>query len=279
MGSALSDAGDEVDDPGGGPGMLVGRKCGASCSPTLSDGSNNATRGTAAQQQNSPTATSTGVADNEERGRLWSAGSGGFAAGLCDDDVNNKAPFFVTVAQFAQFCTLGGAEEGAPPSPAAVLTAAPEASAAVGGSSDLALAEGVENPAATAAAAAIGGGGGAVTPASLPALFPKGGAGSGGSRFALSGAVRMVISSSSADQHHDGTGAAPPPGQASAGMFSMHSVTTEDVIVRVRRRFVFHCLLAGPPQVAGQSASRCCCPFRLHIIFCSFAVAGRAGNV
>lgn len=221
--------------------MPVRGKGGASCSPTLSDGSNNATRGPAAPQQPPATAASTEVSDTEERGRLWSAGSGGFAAGLGDDDDNNKAPFFVTVAQFAQFSTLGGAEEGAPLSPATVLTVSPGASSAVDSGNDVALAEGGEDAAATAAGAAIGGGGGAVTPASLPALFPKDGAGPGGSRFALSEAVRMVISSSSADQHHDGTGSAPPPGHATAGMFSMHSTTTEDVIVKVRRRYLLAC--------------------------------------
>lgn len=214
MGSTLSDRSDAIYDPGGGR-----RRSGPPYSPVF-DVSNNA-RGVIALQHH------LAAAESGERERMLSFGSGVAAVaenGDDDDSADSEAPFFVTVAQF---CTLGGAEEGA--LVAVSTTAAGVGTMSGGGVSDGDLADGIEDITAVGG----GGGGGAVTPASLPALFPKGGSPSG-SRFTLSEAVRMVINSSSTEQNYDGTGAAAPPGSASAGTFSMHSVTKRDTIVRVR---------------------------------------------
>lgn len=218
MGS-LSDTADDVYDPGGGGsgagvagggifgGILSRRNSGTGRpgSPVLSDGANNG-KGAAA-------------AEVGGRGGIVSIGSGLGGSFGDDDPATLEAPFFATVAQF---CTLAGSEEG-------TLTPG------VGGSgagSHILVGDGDEANTASflpPACTTAGGGSGAVTPASLPALFPKPGVGLG-SRFTLSEAVRMVLSSA---DNHDGAGTS-SPGEASPGMFSLHSVSATDIIIKVR---------------------------------------------
>lgn len=122
------------------------------------------------------------------------------------EDAAGEPPLFATVAQF---CTLGVAEECA--APPALAGAAP--GGGVGG--------GDESLTGTAVLPAAGGGG-AVSPALLPSLFLN-----QEGECTLSEGVRMVLSS----VEQEG-GAAAPGGDASPGMFSLHSVASEDVIVK-----------------------------------------------
>lgn len=121
------------------------------------------------------------------------------------EDAAGEPPLFATVAQF---CTLGVAEESVPPA----LIAGTAPAGGVGGGDD----------SQTGAALPAAGGGGAVSPALLPSLFPK-----QEGECTLSEGVRMVLSS----VEQEG-GAAAPGGDASPGMFSLHSVASEDVIVK-----------------------------------------------
>ena len=118
------------------------------------------------------------------------------------EDAAAEPPLFATVAQF---CTLGVAEETVPP---ALAGAAPGGDGGGGG-----------DDSQTGAAA---GGGGVVSPAMLPSLFPK-----QEGECTLSEGVRMVLSSVGQEG-----GVAAPGGGASPGVFSLHSVTSEDVIVK-----------------------------------------------
>lgn len=124
------------------------------------------------------------------------------------EDAAGEPPLFATVAQF---CTLGVAEESAPP---ALASTAPGGGGSGGGGGDDSQ-TGVTLPAA--------GGGGAVSPALLPSLFPN-----QEGECTLSEGVRMVLSS----VEQEG-GVVAPGGDASPGMFSLHSVASEDVIVKV----------------------------------------------
>lgn len=108
-------------------------------------------------------------------------------------DLSGDPPLLVTVAHF---CALGATEEGVV-SPAKAV-----------GDVDEGHAENLPSV----------GGGGAVS----PALFPQGSAG-----CVVSEGVKMVLSSGENE-----TGAA-PGGSASPGMFSLHSMVSRDVIVKV----------------------------------------------
>lgn len=114
-------------------------------------------------------------------------------------DPSGEPPLLVTVAHF---CTLGATEEGVA-SPAVEVGDVDEGNA--------------ENLLSV-------GGRGAVTPALFPALFPQGSAG-----CVVSDGVRMVLSCG------ENEAGAAPGGSASPGMFSLHSVASRDVIVKVTR--------------------------------------------
>lgn len=117
---------------------------------------------------------------------------------------------------------------------AAPGTATPAATVVVGGK------DGCDNN--QAANLSPVGGGGAVTPAMLPSLFPKTEAG-----CTLSEGVRMVLSS--AEQEGGGGAAAPGGGVASPGAFSLHSMATREVIVKVRWHFSRKACVCGLTRV------------------------------
>lgn len=129
-----------------------------------------------------------------------------------EGDTAGESPLFATVAQF---CTLGVAEEGAALAPVGI---------APGGG-------GGDGKDGQAAALPTVGGGGAVTPAMLPSLFPKREA-----ACALSEGVRMVLSNA----EHEG-GPSPGGGDASPGMFSLHSMASQDIIVKASIARTFEC--------------------------------------
>ena len=116
-------------------------------------------------------------------------------------EMPSEPPLFVTVAHF---CMFGAAEEG-------VMSPT--------------LASGDVDDGHAGNLLSVGGGG-AVTPSVLPSLFPQGSA----AGCTLSEGVKMVLSSG---EHEGGTalGGCPSP-----GMFSLHSVVSEDVIVKVLKR-------------------------------------------
>lgn len=114
-------------------------------------------------------------------------------------DTRGELPFFVMIAPS---CSLGGAEEGG-----AVSVECDDGGSMMNASLST-------------------GGGGAVTPSMLPVLFPR------ESGCALSEGVRMVINVSEAE----GTTLLSSSGEASTAMFSVHSVTSRDVIVKVSER-------------------------------------------
>lgn len=155
-----------------------------------------------------------------------------------DGDIASEPPFLVTVASF---CTLGVAEEGA--------TGAVAAAAAVEGgtSGNTVVGDGDDGSSAPVVPMGGAGGGGAVTPALLPSLFPKA---AGKPGFVLSEGVRMVVcsaeqegaggpsggSNSGAGGGVGGAATQPPQGEVSTGRFSLHSATSRDVIVKVRKK-------------------------------------------
>ena len=186
--------------------------------------------GTATRRSSTPP-TSPGFSDGN-RGR----------SGTAEDathDSPSEPPLFATVAQF---CTLGVAEEGGaglPVPPASPMPPAAATASAGGGGGAAAQGVGAQEAAAAAAAAVAVGGGGAVTPAVLPSLFPQGNEAAGWT--AVSEGVRMVLSSVDHESgaagagSGGGSGAGVAASSASPGMFSLHSVASQDVIVKASR--------------------------------------------
>lgn len=197
--------------------------------------------GSTAARRSSTPPTSPAVSDGN-RSRL------GAAEGATTREPPSESPLFATVAQF---CTLGVAEEGG----AGTLPLPPPlpmpAAASEGRGAD-AHAQGVGGGQQEAVAV---GGGGAVTPAVLPSLFPQG---NGTGWTAVSEGVRMVLSSV---DHESGAAAAAAAGagagaattatasSASPGMFSLHSVASQDVIVKAsvckKKGCFIDCLFCG----------------------------------